>query len=239
MFLPIRDDQPRFSKPFINYFIIALNIAVYVFLELPAQAQGRRAFDLLIQQFGLIPHDLTHAIAGTPQYPLGANILTILTSMFLHGDLFHILGNLWFLWIFGDNIEDHVGHFPYLIFYLVCGVAAAVTDIALTPTSNVPTIGASGAIAGVMGAYILLYPRARVQTLVVLIVFFTFWWLPAWVFLGYWFLIQFVATTVMASGAHHQTGGIAFAAHVGGFITGLILIKLFPRRRVTPRYASW
>ena len=239
MFFPIRDDQPRFSKPFINYFIIALNIAVYLFLEMPAQAQGRRAFDILILQFGLVPHDLTRAIAGVPQYPLGANILTILTSMFLHGDLFHILGNLWFLWIFGDNIEDHVGHFPYLIFYLVCGIAAALTDIALSPTSNVPTIGASGAIAGVMGAYILLYPRARVQTLVVLIVFFTFWWLPAWVFLGYWFLIQFVATTVMASSAHHQTGGIAFAAHVGGFVTGLILIKLFPRRRAAQRYASW
>lgn len=239
MFFPIRDDQPRFSKPFINYFIIALNIAVYLFLEVPAQAQGRRAFDILILQFGLVPHDLTRAIAGVPQYPLGANILTILTSMFLHGDLFHILGNLWFLWIFGDNIEDHVGHFPYLIFYLVCGIAAALTDIALSPTSNVPTIGASGAIAGVMGAYILLYPRARVQTLVVLIVFFTFWWLPAWVFLGYWFLIQFVATTVMASSAHHQTGGIAFAAHVGGFVTGLILIKVFPRRRVAQRYASW
>lgn len=239
MFFPIRDDQPRFSKPFVNYFIIALNIAVYLFLEVPAQAQGRRAFDILILQFGLVPHDLTRAIAGVPQYPLGANILTILTSMFLHGDLFHILGNLWFLWIFGDNIEDHVGHFPYLIFYLVCGVAAALTDIALSPASNVPTIGASGAIAGVMGAYILLYPRARVQTLVVLIVFFTFWWLPAWVFLGYWFLIQFIATTVTASGAHHQTGGIAFAAHVGGFVTGLILIKLFPRRRVAQRYASW
>jgi membrane associated rhomboid family serine protease len=236
---PIRDDQPRFSTPFINYFIIALNIAVYLFLELPAQAQGRRAFDVLILQFGLVPHDLTRAIAGVPQFPLGANILTILTSMFLHGDLFHILGNLWFLWIFGDNIEDHVGHFPYLIFYLVCGVAAALTDIALTPTSNVPTIGASGAIAGVMGAYILLYPRARVQTLVVLIVFFTFWWLPAWVFLGYWFLIQFIATTVTAGGAHHQTGGIAFAAHVGGFVTGLILIKLFPRRKAAKRYASW
>jgi rhomboid family protein len=236
---PIRDDQPRFSTPFINYFIIALNLLVFIFVELPVQAQGPRAMNMLIEQFGLIPHDLTRAIAGVPQYPLGANILTILTSMFLHGGWFHILGNLWFLYIFGDNIEDHLGHFPYLIFYLVCGIAAALTDIALSPTSKVPTIGASGAIAGVMGAYILLYPRARVQTLVVLIVFFTFWWLPAWVFLGYWFLIQFIATTVTASSAHHQTGGIAFAAHVGGFVTGLILIKLFPRRRVAQRYASW
>ena len=236
---PIRDDQPRFSTPFINYFIIALNLAVFMFIELPMQAQGPRAMNMLIEQFGLIPHDLTRAIAGVPQYPLAANILTILTSMFLHGGWFHVLGNLWFLYIFGDNIEDHLGHFSYLIFYLVCGIAAALTDIALSPTSNVPTIGASGAIAGIMGAYVLLYPRARVQTLVVLIVFFTFWWLPAWVFLGYWFLIQFVATTLMASSAHHQTGGVAFAAHVGGFVAGLIFIKLFPRRRVAQRYASW
>jgi len=122
---------------------------------------------------------------------------------------------------------------------LLCGVAAALTDIAIDPGSTIPTLGASGAIAGVMGAYILLYPKARVQTLVVLIVFITFWWLPAWVFLGYWFLIQFVATSVMATSVHHQTGGVAFAAHVGGFVTGLLLIKLFPRQTRTYRYSSW
>jgi len=236
---PIRDDQPRFSTPFVNYFIIGLNIVVYLLIELPAQFQGARGFNVLIAQFGLIPHDLTRAIAGTPQYPLSANLLTIFTSMFLHADLFHIIGNLWFLWIFGDNIEDYVGHFPYLIFYLLCGVAAAVTDIAIDPLSQMPTIGASGAIAGIMGAYIILYPRARVQTLVVLIVFITFWWLPAWVFLGYWFLIQFIFTSVTATAAHHQTGGVAFAAHVGGFVAGLIMIKIFPRRARSYRYGTW
>ena len=236
---PIRDDQPRFSTPFVNYFIIGLNIAVYLLIEIPAQFQGARAFNVLVAQFGLIPHDLTRAIAGTPQYPLSANLLTIFTSMFLHADLFHIIGNLWFLWIFGDNIEDSVGHFPYLIFYLLCGVAAAVTDIAIDPLSQMPTIGASGAIAGIMGAYIVLYPRARVQTLVVLIVFITFWWLPAWVFLGYWFLIQFIFTSVTATAAHHQTGGVAFAAHVGGFVAGLVMIKIFPRRARSYRYGTW
>lgn len=236
MFFPIRDDQPRFSTPFINYFIIALNIAVYFFVELPIQAQGPRAMNLLITQFGLTPHDLTRAVAGMPQYPLGANILTILTSMFMHGGFFHILGNMWCLWIFGDNVEDHLGHFSYLLFYLICGVAAALTDIALTPTSNVPMIGASGAIAGVMGGYFLLYPRAKVLTWVI---FIFFWWLPAWIWLGFWFLSQFFDTVVTASGAHHQTGGVAFAAHVGGFVTGLILIKVFPRRRMAHRYASW
>jgi len=236
MFFPIRDDQPRFSTPFINYFIIGLNIAVFFFVELPIQAQGPRAMNLLIEQFGLIPRDLVRAVAGLPQYPLGANILTILTSMFMHGGLFHILGNMWILWIFGDNVEDYLGHLSYLIFYLICGVAAAITDIALTPTSNVPMIGASGAIAGVMGAYFLLYPRAKVLTWVI---FIFFWWLPAWIWLGFWFLGQFFDTVGMASSAHHQTGGIAVAAHVGGFVTGLILIKLFPRRRAAKRYATW
>jgi len=236
MFFPIRDDQPRFSKPLINYFIIALNIAVYVLLEVPAQTQGARAMNLLINQFWLIPHDLTRAIAGAPQYPLGANILTILTSMFMHGGISHILVNMWCLWIFGDNVEDYLGHFSYLIFYLLCGVAAALTDVALARTSDVPMVGASGAIAGVMGAYFLLYPRARVLTWVI---FIFFWWLPAWIWLGFWFLSNFFDAVVVASGTHHQTGGIAFAAHVGGFVTGLILIKLFPRRKLTQRYASW
>lgn len=233
---PIRDDQPRFSTPFVNYFIIGLNIAVYLLVEPSTYSQ---AFNAFITQFGLVPHDLTRAVAGTPQYPLAANLLTIFTSMFLHGSLLHIVGNLWFLWIFGDNVEDYLGHFPYLMFYLLCGVAAALTDIAIDPLSRMPTIGASGAIAGVMGAYIVLYPRARVQTLVILIVFITFWWLPAWVFLGYWFLIQFIFTSVAATAARHQTGGIAFAAHVGGFVAGLMMIKIFPRRARSYRYGTW
>jgi membrane associated rhomboid family serine protease len=237
---PIRDDQPRFSTPYVNYFIIALNVLVYVFFELPVQMQGERHFQALVFQFGFVPAHLTHALGGTSHYPLSATLLTIFTSMFLHGGLFHIVGNMWFLWIFGDNIEDYMGHFSYLIFYLLCGVAAAVTFIAINPSSTVPTLGASGAIAGVMGAYIVLYPKARVQTLVVLIVFITFWWIPAWVFLGYWFFIQFVATSMEASAtATHQTGGVAFAAHVGGFVAGLILIKLFPRRAQAYRYGTW
>src|ERR1051325_1429965 len=217
---PIRDDQPRFSTPFVNYFIIALNVVIFIFFEVPVQLQGGRHFDALIFQFGFIPEHLTRALSDTADYSIPASFLTIFTSMFLHADFFHIVGNLWFLWIFGDNVEDHMGHFAYLAFYLLCGVAAALTFVAINPGAKVPTVGASGAIAGIMGAYIVLYPRARVQTLVVLIVFFTFWWLPAWVFLGYWFLIQFLATSITATNAHHQTGGIAFAAHVGGFAAG-------------------
>src|SRR6266496_6746974 len=236
---PIRDDQPRFSTPYVNYFIIALNVLIYVFFELPVQMQGGRHFEALVFQFVFVPEHLTGALAGAPQYSISASLLTIFTSMFLHGGLLHVVGNLWFLWIFGDNIEDHLGHFTYLIFYLLCGIAAALTFIAINPSSTVPTIGASGAIAGIMGAYIVLYPRARVQTLVVLIVFFTFWWLPAWVFLGYWFLIQFVATSMAAGAGPHQTGGVAFAAHVGGFVAGLILVKVFPRRTQNYRYGTW
>src|SRR5207244_1803173 len=186
--IPIRDDQPRFSTPFVNYFIVALN-ALAFFYELSIQTQGHRALDRFVYQFGVVP---THVELALAHLNLAGVFLPILTSMFLHGSWLHIIGNMWVLWIFGDNIEDHLGHFTYLIFYLLCGIAAALTFIAINPSSTVPTIGASGAIAGIMGAYIVLYPRARVQTLVVLIVFFTFWWLPAWVFLGYWFLIQFV-----------------------------------------------
>lgn len=236
MFFPIRDDQPRYSTPLVNYFIIGLNIAVYILAEVPAQLGGARTFSALVNQYGLIPHDLTRAVAGVPQYPVGANVLTILTSMFLHGGLLHILGNMWILWIFGDNVEDYLGHFYYLLFYLVCGTVAALTDIALSPLSRVPMIGASGAIAGVMGAYFLLYPRAKVLTWVF---FIFFWWLPAWIWLGIWFLGQFESTALLASGAYHQTGGVAVAAHTGGFIAGFVLVKLFPRRNRTPRYATW
>jgi membrane associated rhomboid family serine protease len=187
---PIRDDQPSYSTPWVNYFIIALNTLVFLF-ELSVQMQGRRALDALVFQFGVVPQHFERALAGSAGYPIPAMLLTILTSMFLHGGWLHIIFNMWFLWIFGDNIEDYLGHFTYLIFYLLCGTAAALTQIALAPNSTIPTIGASGAIAGVMGAYVLLYPRAKVLTLVVLIVFFTFWWIPSWVFLGYWFLLHF------------------------------------------------
>lgn len=231
---PIRDDQPRYSTPFVNYFIIALNTVVFLF-ELSVQMQGRQALDALVFQFGVVPQHFELALAGSAHYPLPATLLTILTSMFLHGGWLHIIFNMWFLWIFGDNIEDYLGHFTYLIFYLLCGTAAALAQIALALNSTIPTIGASGAIAGVMGAYVLLYPRAKVLTLVVLIVFFTFWWIPAWVFLGYWFLVQFFFASVTV---HQASGGVAFGAHVGGFLTGLILIKVFPRRTRAYRYGS-
>lgn len=237
--IPIRDDTPRFSTPYVTYFIIALNTVVFL-LELSVGSQGHRELDSLVYQFGVVPRHFQLALAGSPRYDLAGQSLTILTSMFLHGGWLHIIGNMWFLWIFGDNIEDRLGHFLYLVFYLVSGFAASVAHILLNGNSNVPTVGASGAIAGVMGAYLVLYPKARVLTLVPLIVFFTFWWLPAWIFLGYWFLLQFLSGTATSiAQTSSQSGGVAFWAHVGGFIAGIVLIKILPERRGRYRYASW
>jgi membrane associated rhomboid family serine protease len=182
---------------------------------------------------------VTGALTGSPHVSLAGAFIPMLTSMFLHGGWLHIIGNMWVLWIFGDNIEDYLGHFLYLVFYLVCGIAASFTHVLLNLSSRVPSIGASGAIAGIMGAYFLLYPRAKVLTLVPLIIFFTFWWLPAWIVLGYWFLVQFFSGTSTAIAYSSQNSGIAFWAHVGGFVAGLVLIKLLPERTGRRRYGTW
>ena len=235
--IPIRDDQPRFSTPYITYFLVALNTLVFLF-EFLTPVQNRAALEY---EFGIVPVHIEAALRGSAHFSLAGTLLPILTSMFLHGSWLHVIGNMWFLWIFGDNIEDYLGHFPFLIFYLLCGFAAAITHIFLNPGSDVPTVGASGAIAGVMGAYFLLYPRAKVLTLIPLIVFFTFWWVPAWVMLGYWFLLQFLGGTLTSVNASVGNAGgmIAFWAHVGGFVAGLILIKVMPRRVQRERYAAW
>ncbi len=233
---PIRDDTPRFSTPFITYFIIALNVVVFLY-ELSIGAQSQRALNAFVAEFGVVPRHETAVLTGQTALTPAAAFLPILTSMFLHGGWLHIVGNMWVLWIFGDNIEDYLGHFKYLLFYLVSGVVAALVHIALNLNSRIPTVGASGAIAGVMGAYIVLYPRAKVLTLVFLIVFITFWWLPAWLFLGYWFLIQFLgglATNIAETS--QSSGGVAVWAHVGGFLAGVLLIKLIPAR---PRRFSY
>ncbi len=236
--IPIRDDTPRYSTPYVTYFIIALNVVVFLF-ELSVGMQGQRALNAMIYEFGVVPRHFERALAGSAAYSLPGLFLSTLTSMFLHGGWLHIIGNMWFLWIFGDNIEDYLGHLRYLLFYLASGVAAALSHVLLNAGSNVPTVGASGAIAGVMGAYFVLYPKARVLTLVPLIVFFTFWWIPAWVMLGYWFVVQFLMGAATSITVSQSTGGVAVWAHVGGFITGIILIKLLPERSQRRRYAAW
>jgi len=236
--IPIRDDQPRFSTPYVTYFVIALNVLIFLF-ELSVRAQGPRALAGFMYQFGVVPAEITGIVTGAAHVSVAAAFVPILTSMFLHASFLHILGNMWVLWIFGDNIEDYLGHFTYLVFYLLCGLAASIAHVLLNANSGVPSVGASGAIAGVMGAYFLLYPRARVLT-VVPVFFLFFWWLPAWIVLGYWFLIQFFSGAATSVAYSSQTsGGIAFWAHVGGFVAGIVLIKVFPERPRRYRYGTW
>jgi len=228
---PIRDDQPSYSTPYVNTSLIVLNILVY-FYQWTLGPIGGEAFARI---YGEVPAHLAAFLAGSPRYTLPDVILPFFTSMFLHGGWMHVLGNMWFLYIFGDNIEDYLGHFKYLLFYLLAGLLAMGTQVAIYPHSNVPTVGASGAIAGVLGAYFLLYPRARVLTW-----FFVFvLYLPAWIVLGEWIVIQFLygAATLSATPAGRDVGGVAFWAHVGGFVAGVVMIKIFPERAQRYPYA--
>lgn len=218
--IPLKDDAPRSTIPVVNYFLIGLNVLVFLFeLTLPARAQ--RGFEL---QFAFIPYHVDRWLAGSA--PFDYALVPIFTSMFLHAGWWHLIGNMWFLYIFGDNVEDRLGHFRYLITYLLCGLGASLTHLIFNLHSRIPTVGASGAIAGVLGAYFLLFPSARVLTW-----FFVFvLWLPAWLVLGYWFVIQFLsgaASTITAT----TTTPVAFWAHVGGFITGLLLVKAVPVKK--------
>ncbi|MBZ5629901.1 MAG: rhomboid family intramembrane serine protease [Acidobacteriia bacterium] len=233
--IPLKDDAPRYSTPYVNYFIVALNVLAFLF-ELTLPRLNRQVF---ILQFGFVPARVTALLHGAHSVralgvllPVNESaVLTVITAMFLHASWLHLLGNMWFLWIFGDNIEDHLGHFKYLLFYLCSGFAAALLHTFFNPGSPVPSVGASGAIAGVMGAYFVLFPSARVLTLVPFLFVF-FLWLPAWIILGYWFVIQFLSGAATSIAYSSQTGGgIAFWAHVGGFVGGIVMIKLFPSHR--------
>lgn len=225
---PLRDDAPKSSRPFITYFLVALNTLVFLFEVFALNTSTRNLF---VYQFGVVPANITAVVSGAADASATGALLPILTSMFLHGSWLHLIFNMWGLLIFGDNIEDYLGHFRYLVFYLLAGVLAGVVHILFNFYSTVPSVGASGAIAGVMGAYFVLYPTARVLTLVPFF-FFYFTWLPAWLVLGYWFVVQFLSGAATAIAYSQQTsGGIAFWAHVGGFAAGAALIKLFPAQR--------
>jgi membrane associated rhomboid family serine protease len=228
--LPIRDDQPRYSTPWVTRFLIALNLLIFFF----EAALDRQSLNFLIGQFGVVPSHLAAFLAGSPRYPLPAVVIPFFTSMFLHGSWMHVIGNMWFLFIFGDNVEDYLGHFKYLVFYILTGLIAMSTQVAISLHSTVPALGASGAIAGVLGAYFVLYPRARVLTW-----FFVFVvWVPAWIILGYWFVLNFLSGTATALAVQGQNmGGVAFWAHVGGFISGALLVKMFGERRLRSPYA--
>jgi len=225
--IPLRDDQPSFSTPFINYFLIMLNVLAFLW-ELSVGTHTRALY-----AFAIIPDQTVAVLTGRSYDSLASAFLPLFTSLFLHASWKHLLGNMLFLWIFGDNVEDYLGHFRYLLFYLASGLAAAVAHILLNSGSHVPTIGASGAIMGVMGAYFILYPRARVLTW-----FFVFvLYLPAWLVLGYYFLLNFLYGAFSQPG--NSAGGIAFWAHIGGFVAGVLMIKVLSERPHRYRYGTW
>lgn len=235
---PYRDDNPSILTPVVTVALIAANLAVWIVFQGMGNDQRLAA---TVCELGLIPGDLLHRLPVGYSFPVGDGIScvveagrsweTLVTSMFLHGGWLHVLGNCWFLWIFGNNVEGAMGHFRFLAFYLVCGVAAAAAQIVADPGSAVPMVGASGAISGVMGAYIVLYPRVRVHTLVFLLIFFFRMTFPAWAVLGLWFLVQ------LANAQLEQVGGVAVVAHIGGFLAGALLIFVFRSSALLERRA--
>jgi membrane associated rhomboid family serine protease len=241
MLLPIGDDKTgRATTPYVNYTLIAINVIVFL-IEL---SQG----DSFISGYAAIPYEITHGVdlvnpvrvpglGVIPEAPGPSPIyLTLLTSMFMHQGFLHIGGNMLYLWIFGDNVEDNFGHLKYLIFYLLCGFAAAFAQILPDPNSVIPSLGASGAIAGVLGAYMIMFPRNRVRTIVPIIFIWTIISLPAIVVIGFWIVIQlFSQFAAIANTAQTSGGGVAYMAHIGGFFAGLALTFLF-RRPQEPRY---
>jgi membrane associated rhomboid family serine protease len=234
--IPLRDDQPTFSTPFVNYFLIVLNVVVFIW-EFSVGLQSQRELNLFLSALGIVPLHTLAVLTGQSYDGLATAILPLFTSMFLHASFLHVAGNMLFLSIFGDNIEDYLGHFRYLVFYLVSGVVAGTTHILLNQASPVPSVGASGAIAGVMGAYFILYPRARVLVWFPPIFLFH---VPAWLMLGYWFVGNFLSGFATAIAETSQTsGGIAFWAHVGGFVAGVIMINVFRERPHRYRYGTW
>jgi membrane associated rhomboid family serine protease len=240
---PVRDDNPHFLTPFVTVGVIVLNGIAWLLL----QGLGTEpTLSKSVCELGLIPGELLQTVpAGTVQ-PLGPRTTctlgaspawaSLLTSMFMHGGWFHLLGNMWFLWIFGNNVEDSMGHVRFTLFYVLCGLAAAGLQIASQPDSAVPMVGASGAIGGVMGAYVVLYPRVHVHLLVFLGFYVTTVAVPAVLMLGYWFALQLLGGfgTLGAGG-----GGVAFWAHVGGFAAGAVLVFPFRDRRLLARHPYW
>ena len=209
MFFPYKDDNPRVLIPFVTYFIIGLNVLVFIYQYFIIQ--GAQLSENFIYTYALIPANPT--------------ILTIFSSMFMHGGFTHIIFNMWFLWIFGDNIESVLGHKKYLLFYFLCGIGAGLSQIQIDPESTIPMVVASGAIAGVLGAYLFRFPRATVHVLVILIVFITFIRVPAMIVIGFWFLSNLTAG--IGTLGIEQTGGTAWFAHIGGFISGVLFNYLF------------
>jgi len=217
MFFPYKDDNPRVLVPYVTYGILGINILVFIgqiLLSISDPDLGTA----IVYTFGFVPAKFS--------------IITIITSMFIHGGLAHIIGNMWFLWLFGDNVESVLGHLKYFLFYMVCGIGAALGQFLISTSSQVPMVGASGAIAGILGAYMIQFPKARVHVLVILI-FITTIAVPAQIVLGLWFLMQL--TGGLGTLGMDTTGGVAWFAHVGGFISGVGLLRRFQNLRLEIR----
>lgn len=235
--IPLSDENPTLRPPIMTYLILAAVFGSWIFV----QGAGLDALTLArtVCDYGMVPGELTHRAPLGLSVPIGPglgcfvdnepiNIWTPLTSMFLHGSWGHILGNALFFWVFGNNIEDVMGRLRFLAFYLVCGLAAAAAHIAISPASPVPTVGASGAISGVLGAYLVLYPRVRVNMLFIFIIFFKVIPVPAWMVLLWWFVVQVITGLPELTQLRPDiSGGVAVWAHVGGFVAGVLLVKVF------------
>ena len=221
-FFPLFDDNPSRRTPWISWIIIAVCALVFIWQQSLTPQFERLAFF----QFGFIPANASGAALLPPEIAVIPAWATIITAMFLHGGWMHIGGNMLYLWIFGDNVEDSMGPAKFVAFYLLCGSAAALAQFAVDPSSQVPMVGASGGIAGVLGAYLVLHPRAAIRTFILILIFFRFINLPAWLVLGFWIGGQFLAVPGALTGAD---GGVAYFAHIGGFIAGMVLIPFFKR----------
>ena len=214
--IPLRDDIRSSTRPWVTYFFIASCSLIFIY-QLFSQFADRATGNYIILNFGMIPRDIV----------AGRRLWTLVTSMFLHGGFFHVIGNMLYLWIFGDNVEDALGRVPYVLMYLGAGLFGSLCHIFISPASAIPTIGASGAISGVMGAYFILYPRARVLTLVPIFFFIRFIQLPAYFLLGFWILLQILYGCTSSPAG----GGVAYFAHIGGFVVGILVGLLFRQRR--------
>lgn len=217
--LPLKDNIPTERFPIVTLILIGINVLVFLYESSLGQGADR-----FLATYGMTPYEITHGVTlWSRQVPLYA---TLFTSMFLHAGILHLGGNMLFLWIFGNNVEDSMGRFRFIVFYLMCGLVASLAQIAVGPASDIPNVGASGAIAGVLGGYILLYPKARVTTLVFLGIFITFIEVPAALVLLFWMALQ-VVSGITGLYSSMADGGVAYFAHIGGFIAGLITIKFF------------
>jgi membrane associated rhomboid family serine protease len=237
--LPLRDNIPTSRTPYVAYGLIIANVLVYFFWQRGGITLGDPSsahYMCQLQDWAAIPYEVTHPgdqvvfdqSCATPDAP---TYLTIFTAMFMHGGLLHLGGNMLFLWIFGNNVEDAMGPVKFLLFYLLAGVAALALQVVIDPSSQVPTLGASGAIAGVLGGYLLLFPRARVVTVIFIVFFFTILELPALLVLGIWFLQQAVFGYFDLAQPTGQGGGVAYFAHIGGFVFGLATVRLLSSRK--------